>query len=331
MTSFLFRVNLLWLLSLPLTANSTDDGASNAIRDKVEGFVGYPIESLFCETLEAQRGAPVDQKTCDYLSRRSLETCWEGLTAEFPALQAPVAEYPSLIESGQLDRIREAVLYCVKEGIFLDEEDRFLHLELQNPFEDEREELILVADWTSAVESIVEKHKKNKDTILSLLEAFRHSDYAMISLVNDDLILGTVGTPGDFSSSVIDTPPDWVGQMKTIELDTAQRTPFSVSVSGESSVVTEEHRFIVQLQSEDFPEVPNCDARFATIDCGICLGMADDDLRVFVTWSSNALWESLPAESPASLGANSAAGGGLEDHPLTKCMEDGLEKARSLQ
>lgn len=332
MTNPLLRTIPIAALFLFLADSSADVAAADSIRSKVEEFVGYPLEAIVCEPIEEKHGSPIDQKTCDYFVRKSLETCWNELSSLFPKLKKPVDEYNSWLDPNGVDQMRETVHGCIKEGTFLSNEDTQKYWELRSGRRAiEIEEKDLATSWMNAVESPVSQYATKREEILGIVEAFQSSHYKAVYLPVDDLVIGAVEKNGSLVTSELETTPPWVASMKSLGFTSVDRFSSSASIYSESRLVTDEHEFIFQIRFEEAVDLPKCNASFSNIDCGACWAMESNDFNVLVTWLSQSLMKELGevlAEDPEQ---ESAQGKNQNDDRLARCIEDGIEQARALE
>ena len=332
MTNAILRRSILpGLIIVPLATNVADAGAGDSVKLKVEEFLGQAIETIVCEPIERKTGSPIDRESCEYFSRKSLESCWKEMTAWFPNLESPVDEYSSWLDPDTLDRLRETVYDCIQGGTFLSDEDRLRYWELQSGRRAiETEEKGLATSWMSAVESTVAQYGTDRDAILGFADAFLSSDYMAVHLPDGDLVIGTVENDGNPVSSRLETPPAWVASMRELGFTSINRFASSTRANGESPLVTDEHEFFFQLLFGQAADLPKCSARFETIDCGVCVAMASDDFDLLITWVSTSLVKKLMEESESDPAQESTQDENRNDGLLARCIEDGLEQARSL-
>ena len=311
------------VLCLPLASNATED--SDNIRSKAERFVGQSIKSIFCEPIEERRGSPIDPETCEYLSGRSLETCWSELFGLLPILSKPVDEYSAFFENPKdLDQLRQAVYGCIKGGTFLRGEDASLYWELQFGPVEEPEEPVLAGSWESAVEFIVAQSASKTEAVLSFVEAFRSSEYMAVNAPLDGFVFVTVSEQDDLVTSKLEDPPDWVIAMRDLGFISVNRISSTIRVIGDFSVVTSKHEFPFELVFEDVEDVPICDTAFEKIDCGVCVGAASADFHTLVTWVP----KDLHSES---LDPDSVEDGDLQRERVMQCISTGIDEALGLQ
>lgn len=313
---------LLGVILLAWAGGAFGSGADDRVRSKAEEFIGQPIEAVFCEPIEQERGARIDHDTCAHLSRKSLETCWGEYTSLFPNLQKPVSEYASWMTEDELQQLRQSIRSCIRSGSFLGQADQLLHWELLSGRVDEANRVTEAAGWVSAVELAVAPQTQNRQTIVGLVEAFLSTDYLSVHLPVDRLVLGTVDSGGELVTSPLDTPPDWVTSMKSLGFNAVDRHSSSVRMVGEPGIVTDEHEFVIQLLFQDAYDLPDCKAKFASIDCGVCIGAKNDDFVVLVTWLSKQRMGGL-IEEPSD-------GEDLVGQRVTQCVEEGIRRVREL-